>query len=106
MMVTLLKKKGYDLAPGLGSENVHNPNNLGYNLYEQVWKDAEIDVDNRKYTWDIIQKQPLKNSIKWILSQYRKKNGMEHVILSTNPLLENFISKLFFCPSRAICFST
>lgn len=100
MMVTLLKKKGYDLAPGLGSENVHNPNNLGYNLYEQVWKDAEIDVDNRKYTWDIIQKQPLKNSIKWILSQYRKKNGMEHVILSTNPLLENFISNQKFTAFR------
>jgi hypothetical protein len=100
MLVTSLKKNDYDLSPAIGSEEVHNPNNLGYNLYEQVWNDVGIDVDNRKYTWDIIQRQPLKNSIKWLLSQYRKKNGMEHVILSTNPLLENFIAKQKISPFR------
>ena len=93
MLVTALKKHGYDMAATLESEDVHNTVNLGFNLYEQLWSDVGINIDNQKHTADTINKNTVKNCIKWLLSQYRKKNGMEHVVLSTNPLLENYIAK-------------
>jgi len=91
MVCSRVKEKNMDFKSVVGSSNVHNIDNLGYNLYEQVWQDNGVVFDNRKYS--LSNKGLVRNCAKWLISQYRKTNGVSDTVVTLNPLLEQYILK-------------